>query len=623
MENGSIRDWRWLKTQIVPSTIWLTQIEENDGKSPFLYYELLKFVDNQSVKELDILKRDFDKIADEDHENWKQLIHLYVDDKRNPDDKVRQDIVPNGITSKFTKQDMIDASSASFDSIKFYDYNEYLSELILTAQMNDDAFQRSVQKIFNIDKSTQIGKIDMNQNDIDDEKHANPNRGDGVIVYNRGPVKTIGRARGKATSDYAKERFPTSACVLDLNRCSLVFTDIGTMLKAIKMFENKVNFYKSDAIIGIVRNKNDFPKFVDNPQYADIKKNVLIKGKVHNIIGEVQFLLRRMKEFKAISHNLYSIQREREFIDNTVSAILPLLMSEERQIFVAGNKGDKRALCDLMVLNNKSTEHLMLIEPESKESILVNICALNNVEAFRFLKAEIPETFIFVDRLFAVNRYNCSPIGSAMTRGNTIILKEIFGMAGVKERIRKDKKLLYRTLFDAFARAPSDSVADICLNALEITNNVLVEMLKFGYIETEQWPDGAYMYDQATITGYIPFGNCVAVDRMRKIYDLVGKAALIDSIFAVGSLKVNALEVVILTNQLDLMKYLMSIEGVKDRCVQDMAILIRLVARMVDKYDESMVQYLTNALELNEEKLTVIQKYYSNDGINKLLESLK
>eukprot|EP01083_Nonionella_stella_P039706 108011_1 len=320
MQNGSIRDWRWFKTFILQSTVWMTHVAPNKDNNPqFLYYELFKFADNQSAKEVSILKRDFDKIAAEDQANWQQLISLNVDDKYN---EVRQDMVPNGITSKFTKKDMIDASSATFDSIKFFDYTQYLPELILTAEMNDDGFQRSIQKIFNIDPSTHIGKVEMNPND--DEKQTN-RRGDEVVVYTRGPVKKIARARSKATSDYANERFPTSACVLDLNRCSLTFNDIGTMLKAIQMFENKVQFYKSDSIIGIVRNKNDFKTFGDDPQYADIKKNVLIKGAVHNIIGEVQFLLRRMKEFKAISHNLYSIQREKEFIDNTVSAILPLL----------------------------------------------------------------------------------------------------------------------------------------------------------------------------------------------------------------------------------------------------------------------------------------------------------
>eukprot|EP01083_Nonionella_stella_P106563 307685_1 len=569
MKNGSVRDWRWLRTFVVPSTVWLTQIQQNssDSKPQFLFYELLKFADNQSSKELAILKRDFDKIADENQANWQQLINLSVDTK---EEKVRQDAVPNGITSKFTKQDMIVASSATFDSIKFYDYNEYLSELILTAEMNDDGFQRSIQKIFNIDQRTHVGRIETNEND---EKQSHHNRDDGMVVYSRGPVKKISRARSKATSDYGNEPFPTSACVLDLNRCSLTFNDIGTMLKAIKMFENKVNFYKSDAIIGMVRDKNDFQEFVDNPQYADIKKNVLIKGKVHNIIGEVQFLLRRMKAFKAISHNLYSIQREKEFIDNTVSAILPLLISEERQIFVAGNKGDERALCDLMVVNNKSTQDLMLIEAESNESILLNICVLNNVTAFKFLKSAIPETQIFVDRLFTLNRYNTSPIEAAIRAGNSIILKDILDIDEVKERIKKDGKLLYRILFDAFGRAMNETVIDICLDALEITKSSLTEMLRFEYEETEDVAKGAFSYEQFTMTGmiavYVDKKDCV--NRMKKLYGLVEETAFIDSIFGRRMFHINAMQYIAFDKNEDLVKYLLAIDGIRSRALETMS----------------------------------------------------
>ena len=73
--------------------------------------------------------------------------------------------------------------------------------------------------------------------------------------------------------------------------------------------KNKVNYYQSGHIIGIVRDKNGFIDYVqDGVQYADIKLNVLIKGKHNNnIIGEVQFLLIVMKEFKDKAHN-YLIQ---------------------------------------------------------------------------------------------------------------------------------------------------------------------------------------------------------------------------------------------------------------------------------------------------------------------------
>ena len=115
----------------------------------------------------------------------------------------------------------------------------------------------------------------------------------------RGPVKLIERARAKAQNDYANEQYPASACVLDLNRCCLIFNDISTLLRAIKLFVNKVNYYQSGSIIGIVRDKNGFIEYVrDGVQYADIKLNVLIKGKHNNIIGEIQFLLQ-------VSQSLY------------------------------------------------------------------------------------------------------------------------------------------------------------------------------------------------------------------------------------------------------------------------------------------------------------------------------
>ena len=103
----------------------------------------------------------------------------------------------------------------------------------------------------------------------------------------------IERARAKAQNDYANENYPASACILDFNRCCLIFNDISTLLAAIKLFVNKVNYYQSGSIIGIVRDKNGFIDYVrDGTQYADIKLNVLIKGKHNNIIGEVQFLLK-------------------------------------------------------------------------------------------------------------------------------------------------------------------------------------------------------------------------------------------------------------------------------------------------------------------------------------------
>eukprot|EP01084_Bolivina_argentea_P150794 263302_1 len=162
--------------------------------------------------------------------------------------------------------------------------------------------------------------------------------------------------------DYANEAYPGSACVLDFNRCALIFNDISTLLRALQLFVNKVKYYKSGAIIGIARCKNGFIEYVQNTQYSDVKLNVIIKGEHHNIIGEVQFLLNTMKLFKDKAHRLYAIQRQEETMESSVRHFLPVLLNDHKQLFNAGCKGDVKALCDLMVIHNFSIQDIVVCE---------------------------------------------------------------------------------------------------------------------------------------------------------------------------------------------------------------------------------------------------------------------
>eukprot|EP01083_Nonionella_stella_P161292 528076_1 len=121
-----------------------------------------------------------------------------------------------------------------------------------------------------------------------------------------------------------------------------------------------------------------------------------------------------MKDYKANAHNLYSIQRQKEFMETSASSILPLLLNEDKQLFVAGNKGDVNALCNLMVINNKTEEDVMMVDDESRESILTNMLALGNYDAFKFLQSVISKK-LMIDRLFLPNRYDTNPIEYAIS----------------------------------------------------------------------------------------------------------------------------------------------------------------------------------------------------------------
>eukprot|EP01084_Bolivina_argentea_P018482 34412_1 len=319
IERGSKRDWYWLKEFIVKSRIWFRSVsvnsdeetdeksEENKRKSRYLYYELLDLVSKEANAQLKQLEDDLNVLANENINDWNKLTKWdNIESEHETVEKVRQDTIPNGIVSRFTYNQLSETSGATFNSPKFYDYNQYLSQLVLLGQIVDDEFHDSLVKMFNIDRVTHEGIIRTDMYGKEETK-MDSNSGDNKVKYQRGPVKLLERARSKAQNDYSDQAYPASACVLDFNRCALIFNDISTLLKSLQLFVNKVKYYQSGNIIGIVRDKNLFIEYVKNVQYADIKLNVLIKGTHNNIIGEVQFLLQTMKEFKNKAHNLYSI----------------------------------------------------------------------------------------------------------------------------------------------------------------------------------------------------------------------------------------------------------------------------------------------------------------------------
>ena len=92
----------------------------------------MKLVDIESQNQLDQLKKDIKILADEHKTDWNKLIKWDIPDQYV---KVRQDMVPNGIVSQYTYNQLSESSGATFNSPKFYDYNQYLSQLVLLAQI--------------------------------------------------------------------------------------------------------------------------------------------------------------------------------------------------------------------------------------------------------------------------------------------------------------------------------------------------------------------------------------------------------------------------------------------------------------------------------------------------------
>ena len=260
-----------------------------------LFWELLHRVRTESKKQSDVLlKHEIDAIQSNSPEQWQTLISYNVITKYSKN--ARQDAV-NAIIPRFKAEDLSADKyppSTHFDAKIHYDTNIYLNELLFQANVMDNMFQRDMKYITkSIKKKTGMD-----------------------VTYRAGPVKTLARAKVKVENHYANSQYPTSAKILDINRCAIQFKNIPDMMKYISILTSKIKKKEARCLHELIRCKNGWtiydPKY---PQYTDIKLNILIQDpndKTKKVIAELQFLLNLMSAFKRKAHKLYSVERKYE-----------------------------------------------------------------------------------------------------------------------------------------------------------------------------------------------------------------------------------------------------------------------------------------------------------------------
>ncbi len=550
----------------------------------YLYYELMKLIEGESNNQLNKLKEDMNVIANENNSAWKQLIKWDIPDKY---DKIRQNYIPNGIVPKYNYKQLAEHTdlAPTFNVFSFYSHNQYLSELILLAQSVDNSFQQSVQKVFNIDSLTNIGIVEY-------EKKENQHTGDGVVEYIRCPVQSMKSAKSKAQNEYRHETYPNSACIVDLNRCVLIFNDISTLLSALKLFTNKIRYYESGDIISIISVKNGFKDYVKRIQFSDIKLNVLIHGRTNNIVGEIQFLLKNMQDFEGKTNGLNAINRQKEYIENSVPSILPMLLNEEKQIFIAGNLGNVESLWDLMVISNKTEQEILRVDNVHHESILLQIANLRKYKAFEFLKNFV-DSDLFMARLFTSNRNGTSPMDLMLEKWPLSMLKDTFSMKVIQEKYRNDEDQLFRCLGKLWKG--NEAKINYIMNKLNVTKEKFLKLLYHR-------PEKRRFY---AMTGAA--GNDVNI--LKKLALFIGENEFVELLFVPNGWNINSIERGLELNKYEIVKYLLSFNSVKNRYLNDKNQRYRIILWIFMLQREEMHKYLIKVLNITNEEIIQFMNY--------------
>ena len=465
----------------------------------------------------------------------------------------------------------------------------------------DEEFQASVQKIYEIDPVSNKGKVQS----FDDEKAEV-----GSVEYMRGPVKLMERARAKAQNEYASEPYPASACVIDFNRCALIFEDISSLLRGLQQFVNKVKYYQSGNIIAIARDKNGFIEYVKEAQYADIKLNVVIKGKHNSIIGEVQFLLRAMKEYKDKAHNLYAIQRKEQAIRSSVSKTLPILLDQERNIISVACRGSVKRMCSLMITQNQTFQDLMFVDKASRKTILHIICHFAHLKLLKFLQSVMPRKE-FLEQIFLSDISDTKPIEYSVLLSNSSVVEYLFSMPEVQDRYKNNDPLIFRLCLFLFGVDSNPQITEYVMSALQISKQKIVQMLSYQCPE-QGTQESHHEYHKWTI-----FTCCIwwgSYDDFKRLVDFVGKQAFIDNAFNVDGWDKDVLRYCMEKKNMKILEYVLSFEEVRERYMSDDDVLCLLVETLNDFIDQrEFVKFIVDTLGLTEAKLNDLSSFRSID----------
>merc|ERR1712228_567528 len=414
------------------------------------------------------------------------------------------------------------------------------------------------------------------------------------------------------------EPYPASACVIDFNRCALIFDDISSLLCGLKLFVNKVKNYQSGNIIAIARDKNGFIEYVKEAQYADIKLNVVIKGKHNSIIGEVQFLLRAMKEYKEVAHNLYSIQRKEEAFKTSVSPTLPILLNQQKEIFGIGCSGNVKEMCSLMILQNQSIKDVMFVDKESGQNLFHKVCYLGHLKLLLFLESLLDRNE-FIDHIFLCSNNNDKkPIEYAVWKSHSLMVKHLFDKKEVQDRYKNNDPMLHRLFIFLFAMNSDPHIIDCVLSALQITKEKVIEMLSYK-CPRPRGNDTSY-YMKNVLTGVMWMGT---LDHLKRLVASIGEQAFIDNVFNKDQGNNDLMDWALFGNRLEIIEYILLIEQIKEKYMSDnnqLYVLCRSLNRHIKKKEG--VQYVVDTLGLTEAKLTELKAFRDID-IEKILPFTK
>ena len=255
--------------------------------------------------------------------------------------------------------------------------------------------------------------------------------------------------------------------------------------------------------------------------------------------------------------------------------------------------------------HNKKQTDVAKVDEESIESILVNVCALGNKDALRFLVSTVPRDLL-TDRLLLPNRYNENPVEGSVSSGQLSIVNELLSIGELIKRYRTDTAQLFRLIFHTFCRGNRhDDILDLVVTKLNLPSEKYIELLDYEYIQEnrQSLPPGSYLFHRCDLIGNI--GWYGANNGLKMLKSLIGEEEFVKRVFVPDNVNNTVFENVVRQQNVEMIKAILSYESVKETYKTNSHWMFRLVFWLFASFhpNEEVIDCVVSALKLSKEDI--------------------
>eukprot|EP00484_Ammonia_sp_Unknown_P000225 CAMPEP_0197023096 /NCGR_PEP_ID=MMETSP1384-20130603/3888_1 /TAXON_ID=29189 /ORGANISM="Ammonia sp." /LENGTH=340 /DNA_ID=CAMNT_0042451261 /DNA_START=1 /DNA_END=1023 /DNA_ORIENTATION=+ len=243
--------------------------------------------------------------------------------------------------------------------------------------------------------------------------------------------------------------------------------------------------------------------------------------------------------------------------------------------------------------------------------LLTEIAAGNTVEALQKMASIIDDEAVFSQHVFIANASNMNVIERVIAMQKEETIQYLSSLKAVKARYFAQDGIewVWRTVFWLFGSPGiSEETIDFVLKELEISGEKLAGLLSHKCRAPDtKLADEAVEYHRHSILGRATWLG--TPEALRKLAEIIGEKTFVEHIFDESDRNMNCIEFGILRQDVELMQYLLSFDGIKEKCVTDKDVMFRIVYWLYQANDEAMSHYVVAALGLDEMKLKELQKH--------------